>query len=200
MARRLLGMPTARCIGVKTIRIGGNATSQIEPNSVPAASVIWIAGRPPPPGTTRPAAGCGDRARFARFPLNASGRRTSVGGKRTVNNNNTALRVRRSIQDLQDEYTGGDKKPLEDLMRAWRGIKELPPEDPRSFFVLGGYHGEPFRGAGWGNSSYWGGYCHHGNVLFPTWHRVYLLKLEDALRSIPGCGDVTLPFWDETSP
>ena len=65
--------------------------------------------------------------------------------------------------------------------------------------MIGGYHGEPFRGAGWGNASYWGGYCNHGNVLFPTWHRAYLLRLEDALRSIPGCEDVTLPFWDETS-
>jgi tyrosinase len=110
-----------------------------------------------------------------------------------------APRVRRSIQDLQDEFDKGNKKPLEDVMRAWKGIKELPPEDPRSFFMLGGYHGEPFRGAGWGNSQYWGGYCNHGNILFPTWHRVYLLKLEDALRGIPGCQDVTLPFWDETS-
>ena len=109
------------------------------------------------------------------------------------------LRVRRSITDLQDAYTKGNKKPLETLMRAWKGIKELPPNDPRSFFVLGGYHGEPFRGAGWGNASYWGGYCMHGNILFPLWHRIYLLKLEDALRSIPGCGDVALPFWDETS-
>ena len=110
-----------------------------------------------------------------------------------------ALRVRRSITELQNEYKKGNKKPLEDLMRAWKGIKDLPPDNPQSFFVLGGYHGEPFRGAGWGSTSYWGGYCNHGNVLFPTWHRVYLLKLEDALRSIPGCADVTLPFWDETS-
>ena len=110
-----------------------------------------------------------------------------------------SLRVRRSLQELQDDYTKGDKKALEDLMRAWQGIKALPPDDPRSFYVLGGYHGEPFRGAGWGNSSYWGGYCNHGNVLFPTWHRVYVLKLEEALRSIPGCEDVILPYWDETS-
>ena len=111
----------------------------------------------------------------------------------------TELRVRRSLLELQDEYAAGNRKPLEALMRAWKGIKELPPGDPNSFFVLGGYHGEPFRGAGWGNSSYWGGYCNHGNVLFPTWHRVYLVKLEEALRSIPGCDRVTLPFWDETS-
>lgn len=107
--------------------------------------------------------------------------------------------MRRSLTELQHDYEHGERKPLEDLMRAWKGIKELPPDDPRSFFVLGGYHGEPFRGAGWGNSFYWGGYCNHGNVLFPLWHRVYLYEIEEALRSIPGCGDVTLPFWDECS-
>jgi tyrosinase len=106
--------------------------------------------------------------------------------------NGSALRVRKSLTDLS-------KKELDDLMRAWKGIKDLPTDDPNSFFVIGGYHGEPFRGAGWGNSSYWGGYCNHGNVLFPTWHRVYLLRLEEALRSIPGCENVTLPFWDECS-
>jgi tyrosinase len=109
------------------------------------------------------------------------------------------LRVRRSIQELQDQYTAGNKKPLEDLWRAWAKIKELPPGDPRSFFTLGGYHGEPFRGPGSTDPQYWGGYCHHGNVLFPTWHRVYLHKVEEALRSVPGCEDVTLPYWDETS-
>jgi tyrosinase len=110
-----------------------------------------------------------------------------------------AMRVRSSIQEIQAEYKKGNKKPLENLMRAWKGVKELPPEDPRSFFMLGGFHGEPFRGGGWGNNAYWGGYCHHGNILFPTWHRMYLVKLEEALRSIPGCEDVTLPYWDETS-
>lgn len=113
----------------------------------------------------------------------------------------TQPRVRRSLTEVQNDYTSGkDKKSLENLMRAWKGIKELPPTDPHSFFMLGGFHGEPFRGGGWGSSAYWGGYCNHGNVLFPTWHRVYLLKLEEALQSIPGCGDVMLPFWDECSP
>jgi tyrosinase len=112
----------------------------------------------------------------------------------------SGVRVRRSIQDLQRDYDGGNKKPLEDVMRAWKGIKDLPPDDPNSFFVIGGYHGEPFRGAGWGNSQYWGGYCNHGNALFPTWHRMYLVRLEEAMRSIPGCKDVAQPFWDETAP
>jgi tyrosinase len=114
-------------------------------------------------------------------------------------NTTPQLRVRRSITDLQDQYTAGHKKPLEDLWRAWIGVKQLPADDPRSFFALAGYHGEPFRGPGATNPQFWGGYCHHGNVLFPTWHRLYLLKLEEALRSVPGCQDVTLPYWDETS-
>lgn len=40
------------------------------------------------------------------------------------------LRTHRSITELQDECDSGKKKPLEDQMRAWKGIKELPPDDP----------------------------------------------------------------------
>ena len=108
-------------------------------------------------------------------------------------------RVRRSLCELQADYDKGDTKELDTLMRAWRGIKALPPTDPHSFFVLGGFHGEPFRGPGSTDAAWWGGYCQHGTVLFPTWHRIYLLKLEEALRSIPGCESVSLPFWDECS-
>ncbi len=111
---------------------------------------------------------------------------------------NNQLKVRRSLLELQRDYESGNRKPLEDLMRAWKGIKELPPNDEKSFFKLGGFHGEPFRGGGWGNNAYWGGYCNHGNVLFPTWHRVYVLKIEEALQSIKGCEDVMMPYWDET--
>ncbi len=107
--------------------------------------------------------------------------------------------VRRSLIEIQAEYERGDKETLETLMRAWRGIKELPADDLRSFFVLGGYHGEPFRDQGATDPRWWGGYCEHGTVLFPTWHRAYLYALEQALQSIPGCDGVMLPFWDETS-
>ena len=108
------------------------------------------------------------------------------------------LRVRRSILDIQADYDAGNKTELEDLMRAWKGIKELGPNEFRSFFMIGGFHGEPFRGPGAQSPAWWGGYCQHGTVLFPTWHRAYLDRLENALRSIPGCSSVTLPFWDET--
>jgi tyrosinase len=108
--------------------------------------------------------------------------------------------VRRSLIEIQAEYDSGDTEALETLMRAWQGIKDLPATDPRSFFVIGGYHGEPFRDQGATDPAWWGGYCEHGDVLFPTWHRAYLYVLEKALQSIPGCANVMLPFWDETSP
>jgi tyrosinase len=111
----------------------------------------------------------------------------------------TELRVRRSLHELQAWYEAGNTKPLEDLWLAWQTIKERPADHPQSFFKLGGYHGEPFQGPGLKNAEYWGGYCNHGNVLFPTWHRVYLLKLEEALQSVPECQDVMLPYWDQTS-
>ncbi|CAM9598564.1 unnamed protein product, partial [Sphacelaria rigidula] len=84
--------------------------------------------------------------------------------------------------------------------RAWRGIQNLPVDDPRSFWVIAGYHGSPL--APFDENvphlpppfAWWGGYCHHGNVLFPTWHRAYLQHLEDALRSqVP---DVSMAYWD----
>jgi tyrosinase len=114
------------------------------------------------------------------------------------------IRVRQSVRHLQEEYDKGNKQPLEDLVRAWKGIKDLPATDKRSFFVLGGYHGEPFQYRQQVDAlsdedryTYWGGYCNHGNVLFPTWHRVYVLKLEEALQSI--VAGVAMPYWDETS-
>ncbi|GAB4208181.1 MAG: tyrosinase family protein [Roseiflexaceae bacterium] len=112
-------------------------------------------------------------------------------------------KVRYSIQYLQEQYDKGNKKPLEDLVRAWKGIQELPATDKRSLFALGGYHGEPFQYrravdelSDVDRYAYWGGYCNHGNVLFPTWHRVYVYKLELALQSI--VPDVTMAYWDET--
>jgi tyrosinase len=112
----------------------------------------------------------------------------------------SAPRLRLSLQYVQQLYDSGeDRSMLENLVRAWRGIKALPPYHPNSFFAIAGYHGEPFSGPGVSDPSWWGGYCNHGNVLFPTWHRAYLLRLEDALRSVPGCQNVSIPYWDETA-
>ncbi|PLB44561.1 Di-copper centre-containing protein [Aspergillus steynii IBT 23096] len=110
--------------------------------------------------------------------------------------------ARRSLADLQDDYNKGSREPLDKLVKAFVHIQSLKPDDPNSFQVIAGYHGEPFRDNTPPSShedGWWGGYCFHGCVLFPTWHRAYLLRLERALQTAPGCEDVMLPFWDECS-
>jgi tyrosinase len=62
------------------------------------------------------------------------------------------------------------------------------PSQADSYFVLAGIHGLPQA------------WCLHHEDRFNPWHRVYLRDFEDALRSIPGCQDVTLPYWDLTTP
>jgi hypothetical protein len=70
------------------------------------------------------------------------------------------------------------------LKAAFQGIMDLKTDDPNSYFALAGIHGLPQA------------YCmHHVNAYNP-WHRTYLKIFEDALRSVPGCEDVTLPYWD----
>ena len=102
----------------------------------------------------------------------------------------TPLSTRKDILDLA-------QTEKDTLIRAFRGIQDLRPEDPDSFFAIAAFHGQPFRGPGYSNKEWWGGYCHHGNVLFPVWHRAYLLRLEKALRKIPGCQALCLPYWNQ---
>ncbi|KAI0248614.1 tyrosinase [Lactifluus subvellereus] len=58
-----------------------------------------------------------------------------------------------------------------------------------SHFGIGGIHGLPFvqwEGAGGTHpiqGSGWGGYCTHGSVLFPTWHRPYVALYEQVMQS-----------------
>lgn len=54
----------------------------------------------------------------------------------------------------------------------------------KSFFSVAGIHGLPF--IPWDDATdqpfdpnaQWGGYCTHGSVLFPTWHRPYIMLYE----------------------
>lgn len=96
--------------------------------------------------------------------------------------------VRKDIRTLSQEE-------MDNLIYAWDLLQKVDPTDPDSFFQIAGYHGEPFRGAGYSNPQWWGGYCNHGNILFPTWHRAYVLRLEKALqKQVPY---VTMPYWNE---
>lgn len=90
----------------------------------------------------------------------------------------TSLRQRKNINDIH----GVEK---ENLIKAFQGIMDLDNDDPNSFYQLGGIHWYPAPT-----------YCEHHIHPFLAWHRAYILQFENALRTIPGCEDVTLPYWD----
>lgn len=133
-------------------------------------------------------------------------KRTELKEDEKIRDEEVTLRVRMSVREL-----ARDSVKLNAFLRAFKRIQELPHDDENSFWVIAGYHGEPFEGSKWKLDGkevdgkvtpdmYWGGYCQHGNILFPLWHRAYLIRLELALRSVMEDGDdVTVPYWDYSS-
>ena len=112
------------------------------------------------------------------------------------------MNVRLSLRELDLPENARKKN---DFLKAWKIIQELPPSNPNSYWSIATYHGMPFKGRKVSplNPSLeipvWGGYCQHANALFPTWHRFYCLRLEQALQTVLPDGDVALHYWDQTS-
>jgi tyrosinase len=93
-----------------------------------------------------------------------------------------AARIRKDVNALSDAERAAVKK-------AFEGIMAKDPSDPNSYFVQAGYHWLPAPL-----------YCLHHVPGYNPWHRAYMLSFENALRSVPGCEQVTLPYWDITTP
>ena len=93
-----------------------------------------------------------------------------------------ATRIRKEITTLSPTE-------LDDLKKAFSGIMAKEPSDHNSYFVQAGIHCFPPPT-----------YCQHVEPGFLPWHRAYLVSFENALRSVPGCENVTLPYWDITKP
>jgi hypothetical protein len=91
-----------------------------------------------------------------------------------------AARVRKNLANLSDA-----ERDL--LIKAFEGILAKDPTDKNSYFYQASVHGVPLL------------YCMHHVQPFAPWHRIYMRLFEDALRSVPGCEDVTLPYWDVTT-
>ncbi|KAH9476336.1 prephenate dehydrogenase (NADP(+)) [Psilocybe cubensis] len=91
--------------------------------------------------------------------------------------------------------------------------------DFQSFFQIGGIHGlpnKPWDGAvgsqPWDPNTQWGGYCTHGSVLFPTWHRPYVMLYEQIMQKhaaevaakytvdtaswVEAAANIRQPYWD----
>ena len=93
------------------------------------------------------------------------------------------LRVRKEITQLSSAE-------VSKLTTAFKGLmaRDKDPTAENSYFKLAGIHGLPQR------------FCQHHIPGFNPWHRAYILIFEDALRSVEGCEDVTLPYWDFRAP
>ncbi|KAI1177506.1 Di-copper centre-containing protein [Nemania sp. FL0916] len=71
------------------------------------------------------------------------------------------------------------------LALSW--MQYTPQDSPFSWYQIAGIHGAP--GLTWGNVAPLPGndnfgYCHHVSILFPTWHRPYLVLYEQTLYTI----------------
>ncbi|CAG8709016.1 7080_t:CDS:2, partial [Gigaspora rosea] len=95
--------------------------------------------------------------------------------------------------DIRDFYGNETYRPHFDLLiQSYQAMYDRPHKDVRSFYQVAGIHGlpyEPYDGvtgvheynsSGWGKDR-WGGYCHHGDSIFITWHRPYMLLFESIL-------------------
>jgi hypothetical protein len=94
-----------------------------------------------------------------------------------------ALRIRKDVNSLSDPEKDKVKKAFEGIL-----AKDKNLSDPNCYFAQASIHWLPKK------------LCQHHVPPYNPWHRAYLLGFENALRSVAGCEDVTLPYWDITTP
>jgi tyrosinase len=90
-------------------------------------------------------------------------------------------RLRKNVTSLSDDE-------VDTLTKAFTGLMQRDPSQADSYFALAGIHGLPQR------------WCLHHENRYNPWHRAYLRVFEDALRSVPECENVTIPYWDIETP
>jgi len=93
-------------------------------------------------------------------------------------------RIRKDASELDNEE---EKDNLNKLKKAFQELMDRDLDDPTSYFALAGVHWYPAPSR-----------CLHGEDRYNPWHRAYLIQFENALRTVEGCEDVTLPYWDIT--
>ncbi|CCL99469.1 uncharacterized protein FIBRA_01487 [Fibroporia radiculosa] len=87
-----------------------------------------------------------------------------------------------------NDWTTSSKLVSSLYVQALQRMMSEPYADDFSWESIGGIHGLPY--VRWGDSggpnpdpdSEFGGYCTHGSVLFPTWHRPYVALFEQAVQ------------------
>ena len=154
------------------------------------ANALRVLGATEPPDATMPpdAARKWSQARWETFknwivdgyPFGTAASQPTLSGSFVLN---TAARVRKNAALLTPEE-------LEKVKMAFAGLQQRNPDDSNSYFTLAGIHWLPAHPQL---------FCLHHENRYNPWHRTYLNVFEDALRTVPGCEDVTLPYWDITS-
>jgi hypothetical protein len=77
------------------------------------------------------------------------------------------------------------KAEIDRLALAFRTIMQRSPDHPQSYFKLADIHWFPAPVN-----------CLHHEERYNPWHRVFIDLFEKGLQSVPGCEDITLPYWD----
>jgi hypothetical protein len=95
----------------------------------------------------------------------------------------TPERIRKDLMSL-------DETEVAALKTAFTGVMARDPSQADSYFAIAGVHWFPAIDQ---NPLF---HCLHHENRFLPWHRLHLMRFEDALRSVPGCESVTLPYWD----
>ncbi|UNI17886.1 Tyrosinase [Purpureocillium takamizusanense] len=125
---------------------------------------------------------------------------------------NNDVPLRRNIRDLAAEAG-----PQWDLyIQALLEMQKADYTDTLSYFQIEGIHGRPFiewNATGRRTTDGWAGYCPHGELLFLSWHRPYVVLFEQVLvlqaRKIAStypprvrddymqaADELRAPFWD----
>ncbi|KAG6379523.1 common central domain of tyrosinase-domain-containing protein [Boletus reticuloceps] len=105
----------------------------------------------------------------------------------------TGIQPRLEIRDLQQNPIQFSlfTRALNNILDMNNVVSQSPDyiEQPNSWWQMAGIHGlpyEPWSGDPNGpqkadQNAQWGGYCYHASALFPTWHRVTTMLVEQAV-------------------
>ncbi|KAK6530954.1 hypothetical protein TWF281_007784 [Arthrobotrys megalospora] len=196
-----------------------------------SSSSVWI---PPPPAFTNnpiPSAPTIPLSRSTSSVSLASSGTTSTASTSSVSRSSTLPAQSGFVAAVGAETVCVERIRIEDmqtqrpdsfnlLLLAWRELQLADERDDLSFYQLSRIHGAPF--GPWqmpeqGNYNRQVGYCTHHSVIFLSWHRPFLLLLEQTIyrkaREIAGrfSGDartryqaaaegIRLPYWDWSDP
>ncbi|KAK1974020.1 hypothetical protein LZ30DRAFT_609182 [Colletotrichum cereale] len=119
-------------------------------------------------------------SRQAQVSPSSSGPYAITGLKTGLNSTSGQRPLRQNINDLQASGAQWDLY----ILGLTAMQKDSSEDQMLSYFQISGIHGRPFipwNGVAAVSGGSGGGYCPHGNVQFPMWHRPYVALFEQAL-------------------